>query len=191
MATQTEICNLMLIRIGEPPITGPGDGSKAGDLCAAIWNLMVEEVLRAHAWKFATKRAQLTKETAAPVWGYACEYTLPVDCLRFLGINEDNEIDYRVEQGTKGKAVFCDEGGPINVMYVARVTKESQFDPNFISALAWRLAWELAFALSALPEVVKAAAQGYKDSLPTAKAVDSQENPAGTLVSNVWIDSRR
>ena len=109
MATQVEICNLALIRIGQSKIVKMYEDSKAAILLNDIWNLIVDEVLRDHTWNFAIRREQITAEVTAPAWGFTYEYLQPVDCLRVLGIDDNLEISYRVEE----LSIFTDEDSPI------------------------------------------------------------------------------
>jgi hypothetical protein len=191
MASQVEICNLALVRLGESKITAMSDDAKAAILLSSIWDLIVDEVLQAHPWNFAVVRAQLEAEDSAPDWGYAYEYALPSDCLRFLGINEDPDINYRIEAGVDGKSVFCDEDSPINVMYVTAIDDPELFDPTFVSALAWRLAAELAFPLTTNPNLVNAMMGAYQNSLPSAKTLDSVEDGYREISGSPWTDARR
>jgi hypothetical protein len=191
MASQVEICNLALIRLGESKITTLSDNSKAAILLSSIWDLIKDEVLQAHSWNFAVLRAQLEAEETAPDWGYAYEYPLPGDCLRFLGINDDPDIEYRLEAGVDGKSVFCDEGSPINVKYVTAIDDPELFDPNFVNALGWRLAGDLAFPLTANANLVNAMMGIYQRSLPTAKTLDSQEDSGQLIECPAWVDARR
>lgn len=187
MATQVEICNLALIRIGQTKIATMGEATKAADLLNGIWDLILDEVLRDHTWNFAVKREQVVVEATAPAWGFAGEYLLPDDCLRVLGIDDDPEITYRVE----GKSLFTDEDTPINLKYIARVEDTTQFDHKFVSALAWRLALEVAYALAAGPKLVQIASQAYLMAISEAKTVDSQEDGAQDAGCSVWADARQ
>lgn len=63
MATELEIVNLALSRVGDVRISAypavSADG-KAGRAVNAAWPTIRDEVLRAHSWNFATKRDELT-----------------------------------------------------------------------------------------------------------------------------------
>jgi len=188
MASQVEICNLALIRLGECKITLLSDNSKAAILLSSIWDLIKDEVLAAHSWNFAVVRAQLEAEATPPDWGYDFEYALPGDCLSFLGINDDPDIRYRLEAGVDGKLVICDEATPINVMYVTAVDDPELFDPTFVNAMAWRLAAELAFPLTADPKIMGGMMQLYLGTLNAAKALDKVEDGPREPETSPWIE---
>jgi len=186
MATQVEICNLALIRIGQSKIVGMGEDSKAADLLNNIWALIVDEVLRDHTWNFAVRREQITAEVTAPAWGFTYEYLQPVDCLRVLGIDDNLEISYRVE----GLSIFTDEDSPINLKYIGRIEDTNQWDAKFVNTLAWRLAQEVAYPLAAGTKMIQLTHEAYIMALAEAKTVDSQENGSQDAGSAVWTDAR-
>ena len=59
MATQVNICNLALRRMGAQEITTIDDGSKNADHCSAFWDYVLDEVLDDYAWNFAKKTRSL------------------------------------------------------------------------------------------------------------------------------------
>jgi hypothetical protein len=59
MATQVEICNLALRRLGAEEITAIDEGSKNADHCSAFWTYILDEVLDDYPWNFAKKSRSL------------------------------------------------------------------------------------------------------------------------------------
>lgn len=59
MATQVDICNLALRRLGAKAITAIDDGSKEADNCSAFWDYIIDEVLDDYPWNFAKKARSL------------------------------------------------------------------------------------------------------------------------------------
>jgi hypothetical protein len=59
MATQVNICNLALRRLGAREITAIDDGTKNADHCSAFWDYILDEVLDDYAWNFAKKSRTL------------------------------------------------------------------------------------------------------------------------------------
>ena len=60
MATQVDICNLALRRLGAQEITAIDDGSKNADHCNAFWTYVIDEVLDDYSWNFAEKTRSLS-----------------------------------------------------------------------------------------------------------------------------------
>lgn len=59
MATQVNICNLALRRLGAKEITAIDEGTKNADHCSAFWDYVLYEVLEDYAWNFAKKSRSL------------------------------------------------------------------------------------------------------------------------------------
>lgn len=67
--TSTDICNMALSRIGEPPvtdITDSGDSTRARVVAALHYDHTVQELLRTHRWNFAIKRTILEPTWVSP-----------------------------------------------------------------------------------------------------------------------------
>ena len=60
MASEVQICNLALAKIGDQQITSLTENSKAGRLCNLVYEPLRDATLRAHPWNFA-----ITRETLA------------------------------------------------------------------------------------------------------------------------------
>lgn len=70
MATDVQICNLALTRIGHESIASlNASGNKAERWFAANYDLIRSSLLREHQWRFATKRAVLTKDDVYAITG--------------------------------------------------------------------------------------------------------------------------
>jgi hypothetical protein len=250
-STDVQIVNLALTRLGAKHITSLLDGSRNATLANAIYTLIQDDVLRAQAWKFATRRADLdeyhpnvltiTGITQAnpgvvsytgtdPVngdeykiesvvgmtevndtvfvvdgvdgalgtfqlldtdtsgytayssggtateqvphsdeWEYA--YDLPTDCLRVLWINDDEDVEF--EQTEKG--LLCNEED-VGIKYIKRVTTVSLYDSTFVSAFAWRLAAELAVAITGSEKKRESSEKKYYIELDRATVLDAKES---------------
>lgn len=66
MATQVNICNLALRRLGAKEITAIDEGTKMADHCNEFWDYILYEVLEDYPWNFAKKSRSLGYTT-----GYA------------------------------------------------------------------------------------------------------------------------
>lgn len=62
MATQTEICNRALIRIGADTIVDITENSKEGRLCNILYDQIRKDLLRSHPWNFAIRRIILAPD---------------------------------------------------------------------------------------------------------------------------------
>ena len=66
MASEVQICNLALAKIGDQQITSLTENSKAGRLCNLVYEPLRDATLRAHPWNFAITRETLALHSVAP-----------------------------------------------------------------------------------------------------------------------------
>lgn len=184
-ATQIGICNSALIKLGAATISSITESSREAALCKALYEIVRDEVLRAHPWNFAMKRSTLYPTANTPAFEFDYEFDLPNDCLRVIGL-EDPTIDYVVE----GRTILCNDS-EINLRYLYLNTDESSWDALFVSAFSWRLATELSLGLVQSAATTQAMIEGYKQALASARAVDGQESIIRNLVADEWLNARR
>lgn len=191
MAAKLDIFNLALLRLGAPPTLDPDENAKRTIALNNCYELVRDLVLRDHPWNFATRRAPLSLLAEAPAFGYSYKYQLPDDCLRVLGLvydgkNVDPSLDYQVEGGE----LLTDET-VVQLMYTARVENAGLYDSGFVSALASRLAAEVAYHVTGSAGLAKLMMENYAArELPAAKAMDAQENPPVIYESETWHEAR-
>lgn len=198
MASQVDVCNQALIKIGAGTISSLADGTKQADLLSAIWNTKRDSELSAHPWTFAIKRVSLPASATAPAgtdWGYA--YPLPADYLSMVQVG-DSYVYYDSSSGDdpdSGGPLFGIEGGsilssvtsPLFIRYIYRVTNTGLFPALFCEALACRLAAELAEPLTQNLSKREAAWAEYKQAIRTAKRVNAIEIPPQRTPPSSWV----
>lgn len=129
----------------------------------------------------------------APSWGYDYEFSLPGDCLRILGVSNDEEeasantFDYKVEQGR----ILTDED-KLYLRYVARITDTALFPWWFIDTLALKIAVELSEVQAKSASLTQDMRQQYMVALMKAR----QYNNADLYVeddtgASLWVDEGR
>lgn len=191
MASTTHICNLALLRMGEPPILNIDQNTKAAIALKAVFDMCRDIVLVDHPWNFATERAVLAQLSEAPAFGYSYAFQLPTGCLRVLGMvregnNADPTLEYKIEAGH----LLTDESSA-KIKYIFQVTDTGAFPPRFVSALAARLAMETAYYLTQNALLAKKAEDQYlKVELPGARSIDAQEDTPTAYEANPWLDAR-
>ena len=104
MATDVEIANQALLRVGAESITSAEWTTPTNERSRAVsnsWPFVRREVLRAHPWNSVTKRRTILAEAALssylkPNFDFSHSFKLPDDCLRVLEV--DVEGQWRVER---------------------------------------------------------------------------------------------
>lgn len=121
MATDVEIANQALLRVGAESITSGEWNTPSNERSRAVknsWPFVRREVLRAHPWNSVTARSKVRasynrSSQLVPVWDYERAYPLPSNCLRVLECDVTEQ--WRVELGPLSATVvggLLDGGRP-------------------------------------------------------------------------------
>jgi len=185
MASEVEIINGALSKLGEQPILAITDPSPAGRLANRTYADIRDAMLREYPWNFAVKRASLAAEVDVPLWEFALSYVLPPDCLRLIAVNNPGDLEWRNEGGR----IVTDIAAPLEIKYVALVLVGS-FDATFREALSARLAMEWAEPLAQTTSVSSAMANLYQNKLRVARVADGQEDRQQVIEAVGFIEAR-
>lgn len=182
-ASEVQICNNALIKLGGNTIISLSDDTKVGRLCNKMYTIVRDDLLRAHIWNFALVRVTLARLATTPAFDYDFEYQLPSDCLRVIRI-DDSRGEYRIE----GRKLLTDEN-TIKLLYIKRVTDTSQFDSSFDNVLALKLASELAYSITNSVSLTKAIKEEFDREFRRAKMTDAQEDSLYVLQTTEFLDA--
>ena len=190
-----DICNQALYLLGTNVITSLADGTRTANLCNLMWYEVLDTVLRDHPWNCAIVRDELAVDATAPEYEFSYRYQLPADpyCLRLLGTDQDQYVDgdgkqyyeYKIE----GRYILTN-ATTLKIKYIGRITDVAQYDSLLVSALAAKLAAELAFPITKSHSVVASMGKLYEAKLADAKAVDAQEGAPDYFDSPVLWNAR-
>ena len=190
MATsETSICNSALAKLGAERILSLSDNTKAGRLCNEQYEKMRDEVLRSHPWNFAIARVELAALVAVPLFEYDHQFQIPADSLRILDIDINIELNAVDPWAVEGDKLLANED-PIKIKYIKRVTNTALFDANFVEALAFRLAADLAYAIVQSLSVQRQMFAAYKEFLRPARSFDAQEGKLDQVRADEWFNER-
>lgn len=152
MASEVDICNLALARLGDDATIAsinPPEGSAQAEHCARFYPIARDSLLEMHNWKFATRRARLA-QLAMDSWNWAFAYAEPTGTLKLLSIlpasasSDDEGEQFDTMGDASGAALILTDLEEATAMFIARVTDTTKFSPLFIDALAWLLASHIA-----------------------------------------------
>jgi hypothetical protein len=203
MAAQVDICNLALVKLGQPRILSIADTSKQAQALLAVWDTLRDAELRKRRWSFSVKRANLTADVAVPVHGYGLAYSLPADCLRVLTIsNYDIGPDMSDYSGRsygpyaiEGRKIVTDASvlevsGTLNLRYIARVEDSEQWDAGFCEAFANKIAMEVCETVTGSTSKQQMLQQGYMMAVAEAKRANAIEQPPQRINDDTWVYAR-
>lgn len=189
MASTVGICNSGLIKLGATTIMSLTEGSRNANLCLEQYDKLRDDLLRSHNWNFAIRRAKLARLSAAPAYGFAHAWQLPVDALRTVAVH-DNEagsgaVRYRIE----GRRLLADADA-LWLRYIARIEDPNEMDVSFREALAWRLAIDFALPITQSASTQKDAEDGFRRALLRARSVDAIEDFPEEAPESDWVTLR-
>jgi hypothetical protein len=152
MATKVEICNLALghLGIGKQIVTLDTEQSQEAIACRRFFDVTRDETLRDAAWPFARRRMTLAQIEEDPNDDWAYSYRYPTDCLMirriYSGIRTDDRqsrVSYEIASDDAGWLIFTDEDDA-KVTYTTRYEDVAHYPPDFVMAMALRLAFNIA-----------------------------------------------
>lgn len=189
MASQVDICNRALQKLGADRIISITQDSVSARACNLAYNSVRDTELRAHAWNFAIKRASLAADSIAPVYGYDYAYTLPSDYLRILKNDAQEDVltqSWKIEGGK----ILTNDSAPLLIRYIARITDTTLYDASFINVLSCKLAMELCEELTQSNTKRQIAAAEYKDAVREARRMNAFEGFPVIQEADTWSSGR-
>lgn len=182
-ASEVQICNNALIKLGADTITSLSDNTKSARLCNTMYSIVRDEVLRSHLWNFAIGRQQLSQLSTAPSFEFSYQYQLPTDCLRAVRLYNSVE-PFRVE----GRKLLTDSNS-VSLIYIKKETDVGLYDSVFSDILATKLASEIAYSITKNSGLSQSLKQEYDIKLKHAKRFDAQEGTPLDLTTNTFTSA--
>lgn len=181
------VINLALLKTGLPLATSL---EECDWNASYIFDIVTEQVLRAHSWGFAQRFAQFAKAATPPSFGYGNAYLMPEDCIKVLSVWAVSDVRApKSEFRTSGRHVFTN-AAPCNGAYVARDLEPENWPPDFTDAVATRIAMEIAGLSAEKMALVPQLMQLYQYSLSQAQHSDSVEGRARMPYNDIFSESR-
>lgn len=201
MASEVDICNLALARLGDTATVAsisPPEGSAQAEHCARFYPMARDALLELHAWGFATRRVAMpTLSGDTHGWGFA--YAGANDAVRLLGVlpphapaNGDSQ-PYEVVSREGAVPIVLTDQSNAELLYVARVVDTVAYSPLFVDALAWLLASHLAGVLLKGSSGAQMAVQCYQRfavAFGQARASDANQRRVCSEHTPAWIAAR-
>jgi len=177
MASETDIKNLAAVYISESrSIDHSTDTSETARLLEFLYDFSRREVLRAHTWGCAKEDVQLSADATAPSFKWSRAFTLPVDFVRMVSIQEV-DIDFinppRFE--IKGRKILTNEAAPLKVTYVKDLEEVGDMDDMLIKAIALKLAAEACLSRTDSIPMAEFILNRYNTFVEEAKFTDTME----------------
>ena len=179
---------MALSKLGAKRITTTSDDTVSARAAVAVYTEILDEVLMESPWTFAQKRVALAELGTDPVWeddGMTVAYGIPTDMLKLNYVNTPSAT-IRVES----VGILSDTSG-LEILYTYRATDTTKYSTMFVTALATRLAAEMAFGLTNSKTAMEYLMKEYEEiRLPRAIQCDSQMGSPRQMAQNEWLGSR-
>lgn len=198
MASNVEIANRALTKVGAKRIIALTDNTKEAREINSMFAIVRDAELRAHNWRFSIKRASLAAHADTPTFGFSYQYRTPADCLKILEVGDyypgaeltdyvnADDSAYAYENGF----ILTDYVAPLNLRYVARIEDPTMFDALFVESFACKLAMEIAEPLTQSNTKRDQATREYQFAVREAIRSSSIEKPPVKVADDTWLLAR-
>ncbi len=198
MASQVEICNRALVKVGGGQISSIEDRKPAAVALKKVYETVLKSELSKKNWNFAKKRAALPKLTEAPAWGFANQFQLPEDCLKVIQVNDvfiipglsnyitSDNSPWSIEDGK----VLTDFDAPLKIKYIKNITDPQDLSALFVEVFASKLAQEICFEVTQSRTGIDVAKDDYKMAVREAVQANAIELPPQGIADNEWMLGR-
>lgn len=197
MATKIVIINRALTKLGSERLTSETDNNAESRAIEAVYDGVLENLLRIYRWSFAIRREKLPALTDKPAYGYQFQYQLPADCLRIDAISDSVRQEWHWEgilpvprYQLEGRQILTDIESPLLLRYGAKVSDPSQYDSAFTEAFACALAVEICETITQSSTKKQAALQDYELAVRQARQASAIERPRIQQQDTSWYTAR-
>lgn len=192
MASETDVVNGGLLRIGEKRVSDITENSNAGRLALQFYETTRDAILSVHPWNFAIKIVQLAESTPTPVSKWDHRYALPGDVIRSLEINESGieRLTSTRRWEVQGKEILTN-ATEVFLQYIARITAIDLFHPMFREALEIELSSKFAIAIKNDNGLARSQHELFLETMINARHSDAVEGDHDTQIERDIVDARR
>lgn len=185
---EIDICNQALGWLGANLITSFDDQSKEANLCQANYSYLRDAVQECAEWSFCIKRVELAELSDSPL-GYGVAYQIPDDCLRVVSASKNGQFTVQMEWVLEDRKILTNNGS-CYIRYISRIEDPVRFSPNFVTALAYRIAADLAIPLTKSRTLQQQMLSIYEKRVDEAMGMDGMQGRTRRMRSS-WSDSSR
>jgi len=183
MATsKISICSNALILLGEAPISSFDDPGAGALTAANLYESSYINMLSMHRWRFATKKAQLGRLSAAPLNEWQYQYQLPTDIVALITTYPNTNYELY------GDKLYANDA-TISVDYVHRMD-ESQLPLWFTKTMEFYLAMQFAIPVTGNSTRLGEMNQLWTQQLRSAKNIDSTIRPNAGVFDSPFTSIR-
>lgn len=189
MASEVQICNRALQKVGAKRITNLTDDSNSARACLAAYESVRDAELQKNRWNFSIQRYEIAADAEAPAWGRENSFTLPEEVIEPIPpYPEDNSADrdWVVENGK----ILTNDSAPLYLRATTVVTDPNKMSPLFREALACALALEICEELTQSNQKKESLKADYKEAIAQARRRNAIMSVPAEAPASSWITGR-
>jgi len=167
-----DICNKALVLVGANTIASFTESTTESKVASQLYESTLENLLTRCRWRFASKQAQLSKNSADPTARYESSYALPSDAFIVHTVTVADDV---IKYDRYGTNIFTNTSSTDTV--IADYTfqpSESDFPPYFKQTLVFELASLFAGAVARNDQLSELYHKRAIAQMAIAKALDAQ-----------------
>lgn len=182
MTSKISICSAALLQLGKSPIASFEETGDLAKLCANLYPMERDSILREHNWNCCIKQVVLAPLGTAPVSRFSAQFALPGDFIRLISVNdiyvgEPPQTEYFKVMGRNILA----SGTTLPIEYVYRNEVEATWDSKLIELMTARMLWKMAYPVTQSTSMRDELKAEYMTLAKLARSIDAQEDPGQAL----------
>jgi hypothetical protein len=181
-SAKIEVANNALSELGAQLLTALPMNNLESDTVLAVYDDVYEDLLGKAPWRFATKKADLSREVTTPLNEWTYQFVLPPQCMRILRVYP--HAPYEMFEGK----IYSDSDA-LAVDFVERVS-ESLWPPPFVRLMSLELAVRMCMAITNDVALKKSLQDDTRMQFAAALAADAQQRPNIPLQSSPFTAVR-
>jgi len=185
--SNVELCSAALVKLGAEGISSFNDGTTEADVAATLYDIILDGLLAAHPWSFATARAEVVQLSDTPLTEFEYAFEIPADFIKALSAGDECRGRGAVYQ-IIGREIHTNYEELI-LSYIKRAD-EADFPAYFVSALVNRLAAEFCLPLTENASRSDLLFKVADTELRLAKLIDSQQDTPPRVEDFTLIEAR-
>lgn len=176
------IVNNALAELGQTALTGLSDAALSAEVQATVYDTVYEALLGRVPWRFAMRKAQLSREVAVPLNEWSYQFVLPAQCLRVVATYPN--ISYEIYE----QKLFANTT-ELAIDYIHKVT-EAALPATYAVALHLKLAAAMCMALTQDKELKKELDGKANMQLAVAMSSDAMQRPNAQFRDAPFVNVR-
>ena len=194
MTSDIDVVNVALRRVGASRIVAFTDDDASAHVADDLYSVVLDDLLRQHAWNFATKRAKLAQLSEVPTFEFDHGYTIPADWIRTVSVHPNSAgagtiMLYREEQ-LSDKRVILTSADDVYLRYIARVTDPNLWPPDFRNAMSMILARDFSIPLGSSNTMHADFDRLSRSAMARARSSDAMGSSPERRPRGSWVTRR-